>query len=121
MRIDAILQRRAAPGDSFTIPLMSFGTALKQLAKTRAWAFELAAAGAGLLIGLTLMPVFIFYAGVATLGRYEGASLGLLYSSLFGGLAQGSAASWAVFLGPYGLYLLGKGLLGWWRTSEKFI
>ena len=100
---------------------MSFGTALKQLVKTRAWAVELAAVAAGLVIGLTLLPVLIFYAGVATLGRYEGASLGLLYSSLFSGLAQGSVAAWVVLLGPYGLYVMGKGLRGWWRTSAKLI
>ena len=32
------------------------------------------------------MPVLIFYAGVATLGRYEGASLGAPVSSLYAGL-----------------------------------
>jgi len=94
---------------------------LKQLVKTRAWAVELAAVAAGLVIGLTLLPVLIFYAGVATLGRYEGASLGLLYSSLFSGLAQGSVAAWVVLLGPYGLYVMGKGLRGWWRTSARLM
>ena len=63
------------------------------------------------------MPVLIFYAGVATLGRYDGASLGRLYSSLFTGLGQGSIASWVVLLGPYGLYLLLKALRAWWRIS----
>jgi hypothetical protein len=65
------------------------------------------------------MPVLIFYAGVATLGRYEGASLGHLYHSLFTGFREGSIASWVVVLGPYGIYLLFKGLRIWWRLSAR--
>jgi hypothetical protein len=63
------------------------------------------------------MPLLIFYGGAATLGRYEGASLGHLYRSLFAGLGDASIASWVVFLGPYGLYLLFKVLRAWWRAS----
>jgi hypothetical protein len=76
-------------------------------------------AALGLLAGVGIMPVLIFYAGVATLGRYEGASLGHLYHSLFVGFRQGSTASWVVLLGPYGLYLLFKGLRAWWRASAR--
>jgi hypothetical protein len=93
---------------------------LRSFAKTSPWAAELAAAAAGLLLGVALMPVLIFYAGLATLGRYEGASLGRLYSSLFEGLHDASIASWVVLLGPYGLYLLFRALRGWWRASAKF-
>ncbi len=32
---------------------------------------ELGLAALGLLIGVGIMPVLIFYAGVATLGRYD--------------------------------------------------
>ncbi len=46
-------------------------------------------AALGLLIGVCLMPVLIFYAGAATLGRFEGASLGRLYHSLLVGLGRG--------------------------------
>jgi hypothetical protein len=81
------------------------------------WSVEPALAALGLLIGVGLMPVLIFYAGAATLGRYEGASLGHVYHSLFLGLGQASIASWAVLLGPYGLYVLFKGLRAWWRAS----
>jgi hypothetical protein len=78
---------------------------------------ELALAALGLLFGVGIMPMLIFYAGVATLGRYEGAGLGHLYGSLFAGLGEGSIASWVVLLGPYGLYVLFKGLRAWWRAS----
>jgi hypothetical protein len=81
------------------------------------WATELAVAALGLLLGVAVMPVLIFYTGVAALGRYEGASLANLYHSLFAGLGQASIASWVVLLGPYGLYLLFKGLRAWWRVG----
>jgi hypothetical protein len=86
---------------------------------TSPWSVELVLAALGLSIGVGLMPLLIFYAGVLTLGRYEGASLGHLYRSLFTGLAQGSIASWVVLLGPYGMYLLFKGLRAWWRASAR--
>jgi hypothetical protein len=78
---------------------------------------ELGLAALGLLFGVGIMPVLIFYAGIATLGRYDGANLGQLYRSLFVGLGQPSIAAWVVLLGPYGLYLLFKGLRAWWRAS----
>jgi hypothetical protein len=97
---------------------MSFS--FRRFSKTRPWAFELSAAALGLLIGVALMPAMIFYAGAAALGRYEGASLGNLYSTLFAGLRESSIASWVVLLGPYGLYLLFKAIRGWWRASAGF-
>jgi|SRR5476649_777215 hypothetical protein len=93
---------------------------LRRLAVDSPWAVELAAAAVGVLLGISLMPVLIFYAGVATLGRFDGASLGNLYSSLFVGLKEASIASWVVLLGPYGLYLLFRALRAWWRASSKF-
>jgi hypothetical protein len=92
---------------------------LAHLAEERPWAAELAVAGIGLLLGVILMPVLIFYAGVAALGRFDGASLGHLYSSLLEGLREASIASWMVFLGPYGLYLLFRALRAWWRASAR--
>jgi hypothetical protein len=90
---------------------------LERAGLTSPWSVELALAALGLLIGVGIMPMLIFYAGAATLGRYEGASLGHLYHSLFAGLGAASIASWVVLLGPYGLYLLFKGLRAWWRAS----
>jgi hypothetical protein len=88
-------------------------------ARSRPWAWESAVVVAALVVGVALMPVLIFYAGVASLGRYEGASLPSLYSSLFRGIEEGSIASWVVFLGPYGLYLLFRGLRVWWRAGTS--
>jgi hypothetical protein len=90
---------------------------LERAGLTSPWSVELALAALGLLIGVCIMPMLIFYAGAATLGRYESASLGHLYHSLFEGLGAASIASWVVLLGPYGLYLLFKGLRAWWRAS----
>ena len=92
---------------------------LAHLAEERPWAAELLAAAIGLLLGVVLMPVLIFYAGVAALGRFDGATLGRLYSNLFEGFREASIASWVVFLGPYGLYLLYRALRAWWRASAR--
>ena len=88
-----------------------------RLGLTSPWSVELALAVLGLAAGIAVMPVLIFYTGVFALGRYEGASLGHLYSTLFAGFREASIASWVVLLGPYGLYLLFRGLRAWWRAS----
>jgi hypothetical protein len=88
-------------------------------ARNRPWAVESAVVVAALLVGVALMPVLIFYAGVASLGRYEGASLQSLYNSLIVGIEEGSVASWVVLVGPYLLYLLFRGLRLWWRAGSS--
>jgi hypothetical protein len=92
-------------------------SSITEFAEERPWAAELGAAVVCLALGVALMPVAIFYTGAATLGRYEGASLGHLYSSIFAGIGAGSSAAWVVVLGPYGLYLLFKLLHAWWRAG----
>jgi hypothetical protein len=87
--------------------------------KKQPWIIEAIGAGVCLGIGFALMPVLIFYTGVATLGRYEGAALGHLYGSVFAGLREASLAPWIVVLGPYALFLLFRGLRAWWRASAK--
>jgi hypothetical protein len=94
-------------------------SSITEFADDRPWAGELAAAVACLILGVALMPIAIFYTGVAALGRYEGASLGHLYSSIFTGVGAGSSAAWVVILGPYGLYLLFKLLRVWWRAGAQ--
>jgi hypothetical protein len=98
---------------------MAMRRILKRLGLGSPWSMELGMAGLALAIGAGLMPVLIFYAGVASLGRYEGASLGRLYQSLFMGLKESSIAAWVVLLGPYGLYLLFKALRAWWRLGAR--
>jgi hypothetical protein len=91
-----------------------------RFAEDSPWGAEFVAAAAGLLLGAILMPILIFYGGVAVLGRFDGASLGHLYGSLFLGLREASIASWVVFLGPYGLFLSFRALRAWWRASAGF-
>jgi hypothetical protein len=98
---------------------MSFFDSWDEFAEKRPWAVELGAAVMCLAVGVALMPVAIFYTGVAALGRFEGASVGHLYSSVFSGIREGSVASWVVLLGPYGLYLLFKTLRAWWRAGAE--
>jgi hypothetical protein len=103
---------------SFTLPAMP-SSILKQFGLGSLWAQEAALAVLALAVGFGLMPLLIFLAGSASLGRYEGASAGATYASLFQGFKTGSPASWVVLLGPYGIYLLFKALRLWWRSSAN--
>jgi hypothetical protein len=87
--------------------------------QSRGWAREVGLTALALIVGFALMPVLIFYAGSAALGRYDGASLERLFVTLYRGLQTGSAASWIVVLGPYGLLLILRGLRVWWRAGAK--
>jgi|SRR5580700_3247656 hypothetical protein len=98
---------------------MRFSKISSRLGLTSRWSRELWLTGIALLTGFALMPVLIFLAGSSLLGRYEGASVRRIYESVYRGLETGSAASWIVLLGPYGLYLIFKGLRSWWRASAK--
>jgi hypothetical protein len=91
----------------------------KRLGMHSSWSQEIGAAVIALLVGVAVLPIAIFYAGALSVGRYEGASIGRLYESLFHGFSSGSIASWIVLLGPYGLYLLFKALRLWWRASAN--
>lgn len=92
---------------------------LKRLGLTSDWTQELCLAGVALALGFGILPALIFFAGSASLGRYDGASVGGVYGGVYGGLENGSLASWFVVLGPYGLYLLFKVLRAWWRASAR--
>jgi len=86
---------------------------------TNVWSMELAFAVLCLIIGAVLMPPLIYFAGISTLGRYEGGSLGHLFHTQYADLSNASVASWIVLLGPYGFYLLYKGLKAWWRAGAS--
>jgi hypothetical protein len=90
----------------------------ERLGLASSWSQEAALAVVGLLLGIAL-PALIYVAGVMALGKYEGASLGHLYGSVIDGLKEPSLAAWAVLLGPYGLFLLFRGLRGWWRAGTE--
>jgi hypothetical protein len=99
--------------------MMSLLSSITEFAEERPWAVELIAAVTCLVIGVAVMPLAIFYTGAAALGRYEGASVGHLYSSVFAGFGEGATAAWVVILGPYGLYLLFRLLRLWWRAGSE--
>ncbi len=98
---------------------MRFSQIFKRLSLSRGWSRELWLTAIALVLGLAGMPVLIFYTGASLLGRYEGASPMRIYESVYGGLRAGSAASWIVILGPYGLYVAFRALRIWWRVGAK--
>jgi hypothetical protein len=62
---------------------------------------ELALALLGLLLGLVLMPLLVWVAGVIALGPYANGGFGALFGDFLRGLAEGSFACWLVLAGPY--------------------
>lgn len=92
---------------------------LNRLGLGSEWAQEGVLALLALGLGFGVMPLLIFLAGSTILGRYEGANAARVYDGIYQGLGLGSAVSWIVVLGPYGLYLLFRGLRLWWRTSAR--
>jgi hypothetical protein len=98
---------------------MRFSQISSRLGLRRGWTRELWFTAIALAAGFALMPALIFLAGSSALGRYEGASVHRTFESVYAGFKAGSAASWIVLLGPYGLYLTYKALRLWWRASAK--
>jgi hypothetical protein len=98
---------------------MRFSQILRRLGLAGGWSRELWLSGITLAIGFGLMPLLIYLAGSSLLGRYDGASLKRAYQGVYTGLEAGSAASWIVLLGPYGLYLIFRALHFLWRASAK--
>jgi|SRR5580693_4031041 hypothetical protein len=98
---------------------MRFAHILRGQGRAGAWSRELLLTVIALTVGFALMPILIFFAGSATLGRYEGASLGRLFSSVYEGFRTGSAASWIVLLGPYALWLAFRAMRLWWRAGSR--
>lgn len=85
------------------------------------WIREAVVALLALSFGFGLMPLLIFQAGSTLLGRYDGASPGRLYDSVYRGLELGLASSLVVVFGPYGVYLIFRGLLTWWRVGAQAV
>ena len=98
---------------------MRFSQIYRRLGLAGGWSRELWLTGITLAVGFGLMPLLIYLAGSTLLGRYEGASVRRTFDSVYAGLQAGSAASWIVLLGPYGLYLVFRCLRLLWRASAK--
>ena len=62
---------------------------------------ELALALLGLLLGVLLMPLLVWVAGMVALGPYANGGFGALLGDFLRGLAEGSLACWLVLAGPY--------------------
>jgi hypothetical protein len=98
---------------------MRFSQFYRRLGLSGGWSRELWLTAFALAAGFGLMPVLIYVLGSSLLGRYEGASLHRTFESIYAGVQSGSVASWIVLLGPYGLYLIFRGLRLLWRASAR--
>ena len=98
---------------------MRFSQYYQRLGLSGGWSQELWLTAIALAAGFGLMPVLIYLLGASLLGRYEGASLRRIFENIYAGMQAGSAASWIVLLGPYGLYLIFRALRLLWRASAR--
>jgi hypothetical protein len=98
---------------------MRFSQYFPRLGLSNGWVREIWITAIALALGFGLMPVLIYLLGSLILGRYDGASLRRIFESIYVGVQSGSAASWIVLLGPYGLYLGFRALRLLWRASAR--
>jgi hypothetical protein len=72
-----------------------------------------------LIVGVTLLPVAVYYTGVETLGPYTGGGLWRFWGDFFKGLAQGGLSWWLIALGPYALLLFARGARAAFRLTAR--
>ena len=70
---------------------------------TPSWRREFDFAALGLAFGLLVMPFLNYFAGLLTLGPYEGGLLAFL-GSLLGAFFTAKPTAWLLVLGPYLLF-----------------
>ena len=85
---------------------------------------ELVVAGAGLAVGVLVMPFIIWAAGNRFLGPYTHgddlkAGPWALFADYVAGLAHGSAVFWVVALGPLALFTLLRGFVALLRRVPQ--
>jgi len=104
------------PAPMASTPLEHLARARQSLAGLSRTQRELIVAGAGLAVGLLVMPFIIWAAGNRVLGPYTHgdnpkAGPWALFADYVVGLAHGSAVFWVVALGPLALFMLIRGFL----------
>ncbi len=81
---------------------------------------ELAFGLGALVLGLLLMPLLLWAAGMLALGPYANGGFLALLQDYLRGLGEGSQACWLVLAGPYLLLSLGRLLrLALQRIDER--
>jgi hypothetical protein len=63
--------------------------------------FEAMTFGVAVLVGLLIMPVFIYLAGLAVLKQFANGGVFSLYYDWFAGLFGGHSSFWIVVAGPF--------------------
>lgn len=78
---------------------------------------ELLLVGAGLALGLLLLPLVIWIFGRIALGAYANGGPFSLWLDFLRGLVQGAGLFWVVALGPYLLIVLIRVFTLLWRRA----
>lgn len=72
-----------------------------------------------LVVGITLMPLGVYYTGVETLGSYSEGGLWRFWGDFFKGLARGGLSWWTLALGPYVLLLFVRAARAAFRLTAR--
>ncbi|HNR23163.1 MAG TPA: hypothetical protein PKL49_09075 [Steroidobacteraceae bacterium] len=72
-----------------------------------------------LIVGVTLLPLAVYYTGVEILGPYSEGGLWRFWGDFFKGLARGGLSWWLIALGPYALLLFARGARGALRWTAR--
>lgn len=78
---------------------------------------EAVLAGVAIFIGVSVLPLAVYFTGMKVLGPYAGGGLFRFWGDFFVGLAHGGVPWWLLALGPYALVLAGRGFRLAWRRS----
>ena len=70
-----------------------------------------------IIIGITLLPLAIFFVGDAVFGSYGGGGFGDFFESLLGKLARADLFAWLLVLSPYIVLQIIRFMAKGWRDS----
>jgi len=72
-----------------------------------------------LIVGITLLPLAVYYTGVEILGPYSEGGLWRFWGDFFKGLARGGLSWWLIALGPYALLLFARATRTAFRLTAR--
>lgn len=72
-----------------------------------------------LIVGVTLLPIAVYYTGVRVLGPYTGGGLWSFWGDFFRGLGHGGGPWWLIVAGPYALLLFVRAVRAGWRRFNS--
>ncbi|MBV6417264.1 MAG: hypothetical protein CMLOHMNK_01910 [Steroidobacteraceae bacterium] len=80
---------------------------------------ECALLAAALLVGITIVPIAVYFSGHEVFGAYTGGGLFRFWGDFFVALFRGNLPWWILALGPYALLMFIRATRVAWRQSAR--